>query len=194
VAATSEAARLLVELPEHLSVMAGFSLKTGLRKANVVGLRWENVDLARRRVIVHADEAKGRRNLTVPLTDEAVRLIRAQLGKHLHFVFTYKGGPVRQVNTKAWKTALKRACIENFRWHDLRHTWATWHVLSGTSLHELKELGGWRSLEMVLRYAHLVENEYLAGVVKRFSESRAANGYDFGHRAEMTKGSIAGTL
>jgi len=55
----------------------------------------------------------------------------------------------------AWRNALSRAGIENFRWHDLRHTWASWHVQNGTSLQELQVLGGWASLEMVLRYAHL---------------------------------------
>ena len=193
-----EAARLLAQLPEHLAVMAGFSLETGLRRANVVGLQWENVDLVRRRVIVHADEAKGRRNLNVPLTDEAVAIIRGQLGKHLRYVFPYQGKPVFQVSGKAWRGALYRAGIENFRWHDLRHTWATWHVLNGTSLYELKELGGWRSLEMVLRYAHLVDNDHLAGVVKRFSGSRLRDGAVpdtfIGTVAENQKGSIAGTL
>lgn len=193
-----EARRLVAELPEHLAAMAGFSLETGLRRANVVGLQWSDVDFVRRRVIVHADEAKGRRNLTVPLTDEAVAIIRAQIGKHLQYVFTYQGKPMYQVNGKAWKAALDRASIKEFRWHDLRHTWATWHVLNGTSLYELKELGGWRSLEMVLRYAHLVDNDHLAGVVKRFSGFRVSDapvlGTEMGTAAGMKKGSIAGTL
>lgn len=51
----------------------------------------------------------------------------------------------------AWKRALKRAGITDFRFHNLRHTWASWHVMSGTSLQELIELGGWKSFEMVLR-------------------------------------------
>jgi len=55
----------------------------------------------------------------------------------------------------AWKRSLKCAGIENFRFHDLRHTWASWHVMNGTSLQELMELGGWKSYEMVLRYARL---------------------------------------
>jgi integrase len=56
--------------------------------------------------------------------------------------------------------------IEDFRFHDLRHTWASWHVQSGTSLQELMELGGWRSYEMVLRYAHLAP-EKLSSVASR---------------------------
>ncbi|OGT39693.1 MAG: hypothetical protein A3F12_01635 [Gammaproteobacteria bacterium RIFCSPHIGHO2_12_FULL_38_14] len=71
------------------------------------------------------------------------------------FVFTYHGMPVDQVNTKAWRKALKRAGITSFRWHDLRHTWASWHVQNGTSLQELQHLGAWSSFNMVLRYAHL---------------------------------------
>src|SRR5688572_22559189 len=56
--------------------------------------------------------------------------------------------------------------IEDFLFHDLRHTWASWHVMSGTSLQELMELGGWKSYEMVLRYAHLAP-ENLASVAQR---------------------------
>ena len=54
-----------------------------------------------------------------------------------------------------WKSLIKSAGIEDFRFHDLRHTWASWHIQNGTSLQELMELGGWSSFKMVLRYAHL---------------------------------------
>ena len=73
----------------------------------------------------------------------------------------------------AWKRALVKADIENFRFHDLRHTWASWHVMSGTSLQELMELGGWKSYEMVLRYAHLAP-EQLASAASRI-EKRIEN-------------------
>ena len=63
--------------------------------------------------------------------------------------------PVNDANGKAWRKALIRAGIENFRWHDLRHTWVSWHIQNGTSLHVLRELGGWADLSMGLRYAHL---------------------------------------
>ena len=65
-----------------------------------------------------------------------------------------------------WKRSLKRAGIEKFRFRDLRHTWASWHVMSGTSLQELMELGGWKSYEMVLRYAHLAP-EHLSNATAR---------------------------
>lgn len=58
----------------------------------------------------------------------------------------------------AWRAALRRAGIENFRFHDLRHTWASWLVQSGVPLSALQEMGGWESIEMVQRYAHLAPN------------------------------------
>ena len=69
---------------------------------------------------------------------------------------------VGRTTTKAWKAACQSAGIRDFRWHDLRHTWASWHVQAGTSLQQLMELGGWSSFEMVLRYAHLA-GEHLKG-------------------------------
>jgi hypothetical protein len=70
-------------------------------------------------------------------------------------MFTYRGKPVARTTTKAWYAALKRVGIEDFRWHDLRHTWASWHAQNSTSTQELQELGGWSCTEMVQRYAHL---------------------------------------
>ncbi len=96
----------------------------------------------------------------MPLSDTAVAVLRHQLAKkrdpeHVDAVFVYGGAPVYQTVTAAWRKALKRAQITNFRWHDLRHTWASWHVQRGTPLQVLKELGGWETMEMVQRYAHL---------------------------------------
>ena len=150
-----EAERLLAELPDHLAAMARFTLATGLREANVVGLEWSQVDLGRRCAWVHADQAKARKAIPVPLNEEAVLVLRQQTGKHSSRVFTYKGLPVTKANNHAWRKALARARIEDFRWHDLRHTWASWHVQQGTPLHVLQELGGWSSYAMVRRYAHL---------------------------------------
>ncbi len=98
-------------------------------------------------------------------------VIREQLGKHETHVFSYRGKPVRQVNTKAWRSALARVGITDFRWHDLRHTWASWHVQAGTPLHVLQELGGWECVEMVRRYAHF-SSAHLAEYVDRLSSLR----------------------
>ena len=150
-----DAERLLGELPEHLAAMVRFSLETGLRQANVTGLLWSQVDLARKVAWIHPDQAKARKAIAIPLSDMAVLVIRGQLGQHDTHVFSYRGQPVRHVNNHAWDKALVRAGIADFRWHDLRHTWASWHVQRGTPLNVLQELGGWESVEMVRRYAHL---------------------------------------
>lgn len=163
-----EAERLILELPEHLAAMVRFSLETGLRQANVTGLQWSQVDLPRKVAWIHADQAKTRRAIAVPLSDVAVTVIRQQLGKHPANVFSYRGKSVSQVNNHAWRKALKRAGIEDFRWHDLRHTWASWHVQRGTPLHALQELGAWESVEMVRRYAHL-SGEHLSEYAKNMT-------------------------
>ena len=163
-----EAQRLLAELPDHLADMAAFTLATGLRRANVTGLQWSQVDLVRRVAWVHPDQAKARKAIAVPLNANAVLILRKRMGKHHTHVFSYKDHPITQVSTKAWYAALERAGIDDFRWHDLRHTWASWHVQNGTPLYALQELGGWESPEMVRKYAHLA-CEHLAPYADRLS-------------------------
>lgn len=150
-----EARRLLDELPPHLRDMALFSLSTGLRASNVTGLKWEQVDLQRNHIWIHADQAKAGKPIAVPLNKVAREVIVRQTGKNESFVFTFEGHPVTRPNNHAWQKALKRAGITDFRWHDWRHTWASWHIQAGTPPHILQELGGWSSYNMVRRYAHL---------------------------------------
>jgi integrase len=156
-----EAIKLIEQSPEHLKVMIRFTLATGLRESNVTGLLWSQVDLERRCAWIHPEQAKAGKAIAVPLNDDAITVLRSQIGKHNERVFTYKGEPILKANSTAWENALKRAGIEDFRWHDLRHTWASWHVQGGTPLNILKELGGWADYDMVLRYAHL-SSEHLA--------------------------------
>jgi len=134
-------------LPTHQKQLARFALATGLRQANVLELRWSDVDLGRSTAWVHADEAKGGEAIGVPLNDDAMAVLNEAKGKHPDRVSTYKGRPLGQANTRAWRNALKRAGIQNFRWHDLRHVWATWHVMAGTTLAELQELARGRSYD-----------------------------------------------
>ena len=158
--------RLHRELPAHLADMAMFSVATGLRQANVKGLSWQYVDMERKHAWVPGSQHKNGKPHSVPLNEMALTVLRKQLGKHPTRVFTFRGQPISQVNTKAWTAALSRAGIEDFRWHDLRHTFATWHRQAGTPTHELQRLGGWKTGAMVERYAH-VAPEALQGAANR---------------------------
>ncbi len=166
-----EADRLLAALPPHLAPMVRFSLATGLRKSNVCLLEWSQIDIERRVSWIHADQAKGKRLITVPLNADAIVVLREQQGQHPRYVFTLDGNPILRPITNGWYPALRKAGLEDFRWHDLRHTWASWHVQAGTPLLALKELGGWATLDMVLRYAHLAP-DHLAEHAERIAAPR----------------------
>jgi integrase len=150
-----EFARLLAELPDHLADMAQFSVATGLRQANVTRLQWRQISLERRHLWVAADQHKNGVAHSVPLNEAAMAVLLKRKGQHVSHVFTYEGNPIVQVNTKAWRNALQRADIHDFRWHDLRHTFTTWHREVGTPTHELQRFGGWKTQSMVERYAHV---------------------------------------
>ena len=167
-----DAERLLAVLPPHTAAMARFSLATGLREKNVTRLEWSQVDLTRRVAWIHPDQAKAKKPIGVPLNNDAVLVLRREVGKHDKRVFTWQGRPINKANTRAWRDALKAVGIESFRWHDLRHTWASWHVQNGTPLHVLQELGGWSCYTMVQRYAHL-SAEHLAEYAGNVSKLRA---------------------
>ena len=150
-----EAERLLQALPDVISDMAHFSLLTGLRQSNVLNLEWEQIDLDRGMAWIHPDQTKSGRPLGVPLNDSAVAILRAQKGRDKNYVFVRYGKKQNGIDSALWKKALNQAGISEFKWHDLRHTWASWLVQSGVPLMDLKELGGWETIEMVQRYAHL---------------------------------------
>ncbi len=168
-----EAAKLISFLPSHLADLAMFTLATGLRQSNASYLAWEQIDLGRRVAWIYADQSKSRKAFPVPLNEDAMSILERRQSKSSEYVFTYQGKPVARTSTKAWYKALERAGIEDFRWHDLRHTWASWHVQNGTSLQELQELGGWSCYEMVLRYAHL-SAEHLQTASERISGTNLA--------------------
>lgn len=174
-----EADRLIAELPPVLASMARFTLATGLRARNVRELTWGQVDLEHRRLWCDGMVVKNQEPLGIPLSNDAVLVLREQQGKHPHLVFpTRLDGYYKDTYTNGWKAALKRSGIQNFRWHDLRHTWASWHVQSGTPIQVLKELGGWKTLDMVQRYAHLAPDhlaQYAKNVDRKLAPVPAQN-------------------
>lgn len=146
-------------MPEHWRPPARFALATGLRQANVFWLEWSQVDMQRRCAWIHPDEAKAEQAIRVPLSDDAIAVLREQAGKSAVWVFPMgNGNPLPKLKTRDWKKTVKAAGIAYCTWHDLRHTWATWHLMGGTPLEVLQKLGGWKDLRMVLRYAHLAQS------------------------------------
>lgn len=166
-----EARRLLDELPEHFRSVVMFALATGLRRSNILNMEWSQIDMQRKMAWIHPEDAKAGRAIGVALNDTACSVLRGQIGKHHRWVFVHEDSCIRPNgevapklrkmrvdSNKAWRSALKRAGIEDFRFHDLRHTWASWLVQSGVPISALQEMGGWESVEMVRRYAHLSPN------------------------------------
>lgn len=154
----AEAQRLIRTINvEWMRDVAILGFATGLRRANLLCLEWSQVDLANRRAWIHPDQAKARKPIGIPLNDDAIETIRRWIGKHERFVFIRNGNPIPRDgwNSGQWDGQCAKAGIENFRFHDVRHTWASWHVQAGTPLNRLMELGGWAKYEHVLRYAHL---------------------------------------
>jgi integrase len=117
----------------------------------------------------------------VPLSVEAVDVVRGQIGKHQTRVFVdERGRPIDEWPTraqKAWEAGCATIGEPGFRFHDLRHTWASWHAQHGTPELVLQALGGWKTAAMVRRYAHL-SLEHL----RPYAEAQ------FGHSAERKEG------
>ncbi|MFK5986424.1 MAG: site-specific integrase [Pseudomonadota bacterium] len=135
-----EFSSLLDASPEHLKAPIIFTGLTGLRKPNVYGLTWQQIDLERRCAWVEAAKTKGKKSIAVPLNDQAIDLLKSLEGNHPTNVFLYNGRAFKGCGYDTWKNILKKAGITDFRWHDLRHTWASWHAQSGTSAIELIHL------------------------------------------------------
>ena len=147
-----EADRLVAACAPHLAAMVRFALATGCRAGEITGLEWNRVDLERRTAWL--DKTKNGTPRGVPLNSDAIEVLQSLKGQSLTYCFTYHGEPIkRAISNKAWYSAIKRAGFADIRFHDLRHTWASWHRQAGTTCDELKDLGGWKSRQMVDRYA-----------------------------------------
>lgn len=165
-----EAKRLIDECPEPLKSVVKFALATGLKvehhKSGMATNRHAATSCP-----VNPEESKSNRAIGVALNDTACKVLRDQIGKHHKWVFVHTKAAKRADGTStpavrkmridsktSWLSACRRAGIEDFRFHDLRHTRASWLIQSGVPLSVLQEMGGWESIEMVRRYAHLAPN------------------------------------
>jgi integrase len=139
----------------YLMPILVLALNTGMRKGEILNLRWVDVDFERRAIQVK--KTKNDQPREVPMTDWLFDTLWDWKQKRLdtEFVFTHNNRqPIRSLRT-AFERALKRAGIEDFRFHDLRHTAASQMYMSGLDIKFIKEIGGWKTLQMVDRYSHI---------------------------------------
>jgi integrase len=160
---TDEIGRLIDSCPSQLMPVIITALHTGMRRGEILDLNWENVDLNNR--IIYLTDTKSGVSREIPINSMLFNLLKGlQKRADNSYVFTNKlGNRYRDVRT-AFKTTLRNAGIKNFRFHDLRHTFASHLVMSGVDLLSVKELLGHKELEMTLRYAHLSPDHKKAAV------------------------------
>lgn len=134
-----------------------FALSTGARMNEIFTLTWKNIDFVNRTATVTNENAKSGKARALLLNDSAIDILRSLSFKNnSSYVFTRSTGKrVYDIDRRDFKNAFNMLGVKDFHFHDLRHTWASCHVQAGTPLFTLKELGGWETLEMVKKYAHL---------------------------------------
>jgi integrase len=144
----------LTHFGDHLTPAILLSMNTGLRRRELLALRWDCIDFNRWTLTVEGGTAKNRQTRHVLLNAEATRALTQWREQ------TQAEKRVFEVNTgfkKAWAPLLKRAAITKFRWHDLRHHFASRLVQAGVPLNTVRDLLGHGSVAMSLRYAHLAD-------------------------------------
>ncbi|HEY6323736.1 MAG TPA: site-specific integrase [Thermoanaerobaculia bacterium] len=145
------------------------ALGTGARRGELLRLRWRDIDLSRGTAILHHTKNNERRTLVLAGRALAVlRELSAARRIGTDEVFAGLDG-VARFPRDAWEKALRDANIVDFRFHDLRHTFASYLAMSGATLAELADALGHKTLAMVKRYAHLSE-QHTSGVVRRMTE------------------------
>ncbi|MEN2985988.1 MAG: site-specific integrase [Thermodesulfovibrionaceae bacterium] len=155
--ADEEIQRLLSHCDKHLYPIVFTALNTGMRKGEILNLKWDNVDL--RTGFIYLDKTKNGYRREIPMNESLKALFRqlhSQRRLDTDYVFVNPQTGKRYTEFKrSFATALRKAQIRDFRFHDLRHTFASQLVMHGVDLKTVQELLGHRTLAMTLRYAHL---------------------------------------
>lgn len=150
-----EEKRLFEVLPEHIKPIVVCALQTGMRRSNILNLRWEQIDFEYNFIEIEKQENKGHKIIRIPISEKLLTELKTIGIKNNGYVFI---NPETQkpYNTirKAWLSALKRANIENFRFHDLRHTVATRLVERNVDIRTVQEIMAHSSISTTQRYMH----------------------------------------
>ena len=143
---------LLAVCTEHLRPIVLCALHTGMRKGEILNLKWSDIDLDQKTLTL--EKTKTNRRRTIPLSGILLQEVK-RLPKRSKYVFpNQNGNPFTDIK-RSFHTALKRACIENFRFHDLRHTFASHLVMSGHNIRVVQQLLGHADIKTTTRYSHL---------------------------------------
>ena len=154
---------------DHLKPMALLSLHTGIRWGELVQLTWEYVNIDNAVMTVLGRTAKTGKTRHIPLNSIALGVLtgwKKQSDEASGLVFRGAEGKVRNNIKNAWSNLLKTAKVSNFRWHDMRHDFASKLVMAGEDLNTVRELMGHADLKMTLRYAHLSPEHKASAVAK----------------------------
>ena len=134
------------------------ALNTGIRKSALLSLRWEDIDLERETLTLRASTAKSKKQSILPINRVVVETLKAWQKQcpsaELVWPSPQTGGIMDNCYS-SWKDVLKKAKITKFRWHDMRHNFASQLVMKGVDLNTVRELMTHSEIEMTLRYAHL---------------------------------------
>jgi len=150
-----EIARLIPACPSYLEPIVTVALNTGMRKGEILNLKWNDLDFRNR--LIYILQTKNKKVRKIPMNNIVFRtLLRVRKNPKSPYVFCKKkdGSPYRDIRD-GFKNALKRAGIRHLRFHDLRHTFASHLVMAGVDLKSVQELLGHRTFDMTLRYSHL---------------------------------------
>lgn len=147
---------LPIHFVDHLEVMIIMSLKTGLRRNELFSLEWRDVALDFTEISVRASTTKTLRSRIIPLSPFAMETLSKWKGQSTRgkYVFSNNGEKFKDVK-KSWINVLDRARIKEFRWHDMRHDFASQLVIRNVSIQKVSKLLGHRSIKTTQRYAHL---------------------------------------
>ena len=149
-----ETARLLQNADEKLRPILIVALNTGMRRGEIFGLEWKNIDFGCN--TIHLYETKNGKERTVPMNREVKEiLMKLHKNSQSSYVFAHKDGSQIRGVRKSFFTALVKSGISNFRFHDLRHCFCSNLVMRGIDLNTVRELAGHKSIQMTLRYSHL---------------------------------------
>jgi integrase len=149
--------KLLSVCNRNLRSIVTVALNTGMRRGEILGLKWRDLDVKRSVIYLHNTKNGEKREL--PINEQVkTALIRVRKHPQSEYIFYKEDGSHMGDIKKSFLTALRKSGIKDFHFHDLRHTFASQLVMSGADLNTVRELLGHKSIQMTLRYSHLSPN------------------------------------